>query len=291
MWHPHIHLHAYPQEKIVCTRCTEVCSLSLFGSLFGSLSLFGRPGRHLRLPGDKATSTAPTGSCCAFTPAGCCFASFLQIPEGIKHRSLTNQNSAENRANTNWCHLKTNSAYAQHQPHLCQKEQCSLVPFGFHPIFFSLPPAYQTFEYQPALPNVPRALRTPHHLHSRQVSVLTAGGLFNPILQSPYREVSSDPDSTWRLLSYLITLSLVLSILQAEIWPFFFTLHALIMRLPMAILAKTDMHAVPRSSINHFLKTVWAPIYKDQANPWSFPTAALHCFYTASGEKMKPGLL
>lgn len=60
----------------------------------------------------------------------------------------------------------------------------------------------------------------------------------------------------------------------------------------MTILVKTDMHAVPRSSINHFLKTVKAPIYIKQftINPPSLPTATLRCFCFAPGEKMKPGL-
>lgn len=37
------------------------------------------------ISGDKATSTGPTGSCHAFTPAGCCFVLFSQIPEGTKN--------------------------------------------------------------------------------------------------------------------------------------------------------------------------------------------------------------
>lgn len=161
---------------------------------------------------------------------------------------------------------RTNSAYAQYQPYLHQKEHAHWFPFRFDPIFFSLFPVYVMFEYQPALPHIPMALRTPHHQHSRQVSALMLENHLIPFF-SHHTVKFITPNSTWRLLSSLITPPLLLSILQAEIWPFLFTLRALIMYLPMAISAMTDMHAVPSSSKDHFLKTAWTPIYRDQANP------------------------
>lgn len=52
------------------------------------------------------------------------------------------------------------------------------------------------------------------------------------------------------LADYPVTSS---SQLQAEISPFFLTLYALIMCLPMTLSVKTDTHAVPRSLMNHSL--------------------------------------
>lgn len=214
----------------------------------------------------KATSTGPTGSYHAFTPAGCCFALFSQIPEGIK-------NTLQIRTMCKTGLTQAGATSRQNKLCLCtvstlptSKRACSLVPFRFHPIFFSLSPVYVMFEYQPALPHIPRALRTPHHQHSRQVSALMLENHLIPFF-SHHTVKFITPNSTWRLLSSLITPPLLLSILQAEIWPFLFTLRALIMYLPMAISAMTDMHAVPSSSKDHFLKTAWTPIYRDQANP------------------------
>lgn len=77
-------------------------------------------------------------------------------------------------------------------------------------------------------------------------------GITNPILQILRHELHRVQAQLgdFSLADYPVTSS---SQLQAEISPFFSTLYALIMCLPMTLSVKTDTHAVPRSLMNRSL--------------------------------------